>query len=68
MAMCKLDWTVAPRACSATGKLHRLAENVGAAAVEKTLNDLRKINNAFFHITVQCKRHSADRQKLASNK
>ena len=40
-----------------TTKLHRLDENIGAAAVELTPNDLREIENAASKITVQGDRY-----------
>ena len=47
-----------------TTKLHRLKENVGAAAVELTPDDLHHINSAVAKITVQGGRCSAGRQQL----
>ena len=47
-----------------TTKLHRLEENVGAAAVELTPDDLQHINSAVAKINVQGDRYSADRQQL----
>jgi aryl-alcohol dehydrogenase-like predicted oxidoreductase len=47
-----------------TTKLHRLEENVGAAAVELTPDDLHDINGAVAKINVQGDRYSADRQQL----
>ena len=41
-----------------TTKLHRLEENLGAAAVELTADDLRDIENAASEITVQGARYS----------
>jgi aryl-alcohol dehydrogenase-like predicted oxidoreductase len=49
-----------------TTKLHRLEENVGAASVRFTPEDLRTIEDALSKITVQGARYSADRQKLVS--
>ena len=40
-----------------TTKLHRLEENIGAAAVELTTDDLREIENAAARITVQGARY-----------
>jgi aryl-alcohol dehydrogenase-like predicted oxidoreductase len=40
-----------------TTKLHRLEENIGAAAVELTSDDLREIDNAASKITVQGARY-----------
>jgi aryl-alcohol dehydrogenase-like predicted oxidoreductase len=42
-----------------TTKLHRLEENVGAAAVELTASDLREIEDATAKITVQGARYPA---------
>ena len=47
-----------------TTKLHRLEENVGAAAVALTPDDLQHINSAVAKINVQGDRYSADRQQL----
>ena len=47
-----------------TTKLHRLKENVGAAAVELTPDDLHDINGAVAKINVQGDRYSTDRQQL----
>jgi aryl-alcohol dehydrogenase-like predicted oxidoreductase len=47
-----------------TTKLHRLEENVGAASVRLTDEDLREIEAAVGAITVQGGRYSPDRQKL----
>lgn len=47
-----------------TTKLHRLEENLGAAAIELTPDDLREIESAVSKITVQGERYPADRQKL----
>ena len=41
-----------------TTKLHRLEENIGAAAVELTADDLRDIENAVSAIAVQGDRYS----------
>jgi len=41
-----------------TTKLHRLEENIGAAAVELTSDDLREIDDAVSKITVQGARYS----------
>jgi aryl-alcohol dehydrogenase-like predicted oxidoreductase len=49
-----------------TTKLHRLRENVGAAAVELTSDDLQAINAAVSSITVQGDRYSQDRQRLVN--
>jgi len=47
-----------------TTKLHRLAENIGAAAVELTPEDLRQIGNAASKIPVQGARYPEELQKL----
>ena len=47
-----------------TTKLHRLEENIGAAAVELSPDDLHHIHSAVLQITVQGDRYSADRQHL----
>lgn len=47
-----------------TTKLHRLAENVAAAAVELTPGDLRGIDDAASKITVQGARYSEAAQRM----
>ena len=47
-----------------TTKLHRLEENVGAAAVRLTADELREVTEAIGRIPVQGDRYSADRQKF----
>jgi aryl-alcohol dehydrogenase-like predicted oxidoreductase len=47
-----------------TTKLHRLEENLGAAAVELTPDDLREIENAASQITVQGARYSEQHERL----
>lgn len=49
-----------------TTKLHRLEENLGAAAVELTANDLETIQSAVAGIEVQGARYPAQLQKLVS--
>jgi aryl-alcohol dehydrogenase-like predicted oxidoreductase len=49
-----------------TIKLHRLEENVGAASVSLTREDLCTIEDALSKITVHGARYSADRHKLVS--
>ena len=49
-----------------TTKLHRLEENIGAASVELSADDLSNIENAVSKITVQGTRYSEDRQKLVN--
>jgi len=47
-----------------TTKLHRLTENVGAAAVTLSATDLKDINKTFAKIEVQGARYSEQAQKL----
>jgi aryl-alcohol dehydrogenase-like predicted oxidoreductase len=47
-----------------TTKLHRLEENIGAAAVELTPNDLRGIESAVSQVAVQGARYPEHLQKL----
>ncbi len=47
-----------------TTKLHRLEENLGAAAVELTSDDLQEIESAAAQITVQGARYSEGSQRL----
>ena len=47
-----------------TTKLHRLEENIGAAAVELTTEDLRQIDHAASKIAVQGARYPEELQKL----
>jgi aryl-alcohol dehydrogenase-like predicted oxidoreductase len=47
-----------------TTKLHRLEENIGAADVELTPDDLRQIDNAASQITLQGARYPEELQKL----
>jgi aryl-alcohol dehydrogenase-like predicted oxidoreductase len=47
-----------------TTKLHRLEENIGAAAVDLGPDDLHQIDSAVAQITVQGDRYSPDRQQL----
>jgi aryl-alcohol dehydrogenase-like predicted oxidoreductase len=47
-----------------TTKLHRLEENLGAAAVELTPGDLREIENTASQITVQGARYSEGAQRM----
>lgn len=49
-----------------TTKLHRLEENIGAAAVELTADDLRQIDNATSKIPVQGARYPENLQKLVN--
>ena len=47
-----------------TTKLHRLEENLGAAVVELTADDLRDIENAVSGVEVQGERYPAQLQKM----
>jgi aryl-alcohol dehydrogenase-like predicted oxidoreductase len=47
-----------------TTKLHRLQENVGAAAVELTAGDLREIESAASQITLQGARYSESAERM----
>jgi aryl-alcohol dehydrogenase-like predicted oxidoreductase len=47
-----------------TTKLHRLHENIAAAAVELTEGDLRDINDTASRITVQGARYSEAAQRM----
>jgi aryl-alcohol dehydrogenase-like predicted oxidoreductase len=47
-----------------TTKLHRLEENLGAADIELTADDLREIDDAASKITVQGDRYPATMQKM----
>jgi len=47
-----------------TSKLHRLEENIGAAEVELTSEDLRRIDHAVAKIPVQGERYPENLQKL----
>ena len=47
-----------------TTKLNRLEENIGAAAVELTTNDISDIDSAVSRITVQGARHAEHLQQL----
>jgi aryl-alcohol dehydrogenase-like predicted oxidoreductase len=49
-----------------TTKLHRLEENIGAAAVELTSDDLREIDSAASKITVQGARYSEQHERLTN--
>ena len=47
-----------------TTKLHRLEENLAAASIELTPDDLRQIDNASFKIAVQGARYPEALQRL----
>ncbi len=60
-AQIALAWLLAQKAwivpIPGTTKLHRLEENIGAAAIELTADDLREIDGAASNITVQGARY-----------
>jgi aryl-alcohol dehydrogenase-like predicted oxidoreductase len=66
-AQIALAWLLAQRAyivpIPGTTKLHRLEENIGAANVDLTQGDLRKINEAASHIQAEGERYAP--QQLA---
>src|SRR5436305_2986728 len=47
-----------------TTQLHRLAENIGAAAIELTADDLREIDSAASKITVQGARYPEQHERM----
>jgi aryl-alcohol dehydrogenase-like predicted oxidoreductase len=47
-----------------TTKLHRLEENIGAAKLSLSSNDLKKIEDALSHITIEGARYPEHLQKL----
>jgi aryl-alcohol dehydrogenase-like predicted oxidoreductase len=67
-AQIALAWLLAQKAwivpIPGTTKLARLEENIGAAAVELTTEDLRQINGAVSKITVQGARYPEELQKM----
>ncbi len=62
-AQIALAWLLAKRPYIApipgTTKLHRLEENIGAATIELTRNDLRNIDEAASHIRIEGERYPA---------
>jgi aryl-alcohol dehydrogenase-like predicted oxidoreductase len=69
-AQIALAWLLAQKSwivpIPGTTKLHRLDENIRAAAVELTPDDLRQINNAASKIPVQGERYPESLQKLVN--
>jgi len=67
-AQIALAWLLAQKPWIApipgTTRLHRLEENIGAAALELAPGELAAMTEALSNITVQGARYSADRQKL----
>jgi aryl-alcohol dehydrogenase-like predicted oxidoreductase len=49
-----------------TTKQHRLEENIGAAAVELTVEDLRDIENAASRITVEGARYPEHIERMSN--
>jgi aryl-alcohol dehydrogenase-like predicted oxidoreductase len=49
-----------------TTKLNRLEENIGAAAVELTSDDLREINGAASEVTVQGARYPENLEQMTN--
>ena len=62
-AQIALAWLLAQRPwivpIPGTTKLHRLEENVGAAGIELSVEDLRRIADALRHIQIQGDRYPA---------
>ena len=69
-AQIALAWLLAQKPWIApipgTTKLHRLEENIGAASVELTLDDLRDIETAASKITVQGDRYPEKLEKMTN--
>ncbi|MGD0500238.1 MAG: aldo/keto reductase [Bryobacteraceae bacterium] len=69
-AQIALAWLLAQKAwivpIPGTTKLHRLEENIGAAEVELTADDLREIHDAVSKITVEGARYPAHLQQRVS--
>jgi aryl-alcohol dehydrogenase-like predicted oxidoreductase len=67
-AQLSLAWLLAKRPwivpIPGTTKLHRLKENLGAAAVQLTAEDLRSIESASSRIDVQGDRYDADQARM----
>jgi aryl-alcohol dehydrogenase-like predicted oxidoreductase len=68
LAQIALAWLLAQKPwivpIPGTTKLHRLEENIGAAAVELTHDNLREIDSAAFRITVQGARYPEQLERL----
>ena len=69
-AQIALAWILAQKSwmvpIPGTTKLHRLEENIGAAAIELTPDDLRQIDSAASKIPVQGARYPENLQKLVN--
>jgi len=50
-----------------TTKLHRLEENIGAVAIDLSVEEIREIDTAFSTIPVQGDRYPAQLHTLVSN-
>ena len=68
VAQIALDWLLAQKPwivpIPGTTKLHRLEENIGAAALGLTPNDLREIDTALAKIPVQGERYPEELQRM----
>jgi aryl-alcohol dehydrogenase-like predicted oxidoreductase len=66
-AQIAISWLLAQKPCivpiPGTTKLHRLEENIGAATIELTSDDLREIDSAVSKITIQGARYPEHLQK-----
>jgi aryl-alcohol dehydrogenase-like predicted oxidoreductase len=69
-AQIALAWILAQKSwmvpIPGTTKLHRLEENIGAAAIELTPDDLRQIDSATSKIAVQGARYPENLQKMVN--
>lgn len=54
------------RSHTGTTKLHRLEENIGAAAIELTADDLRDITRVASEITIQGARYPEAMERLSN--
>jgi aryl-alcohol dehydrogenase-like predicted oxidoreductase len=63
VATCQKPWIVP---IPATTKLHRLEENIGAAAVELTPEDLRDIETAASKITIRGARYPEQIEQMSN--
>jgi len=69
-AQTALAWILAQNAWTVpipgTTKVHRLEENIGAAAIQLTPDDIRQIDSATAKISVQGARYPENMQKLVN--
>jgi len=69
-AQIALSWLLAQKPwivpIPGTTKLHRLKENLGAAEIDLSDQDIKKINEALSHIEVQGHRYSEQAQKMVN--